>query len=83
MEHRREFIENCPYGKHIGKILDQQNGQERPQAQKPLFLGQEAEKHGKLVPNFEKFGKSVKDAPKKTCAEWIIHFSKRAREVPK
>ena len=37
VEHRREFIENCPYGKQIGKILDQQNKQKRPQAPKPIF----------------------------------------------
>ena len=38
-EYRRKFMENCPYGKQIGEILDLQNMQKRPQAQKPIFLG--------------------------------------------
>ena len=66
MEHRREFIENCQYGKQIGKILDIKNTQKRPQAQKPIFLGLESEKSGNQVPNFEIFEKYIKDAPKKT-----------------
>ena len=55
MEHRREFIENCPYGKQIGKILDQQNMQKRHQAPKPKFVGLESEKSENMVPNFEFF----------------------------
>ena len=43
-EYRREFVEHFPYGKQIGKFLDQQNLQKHPQAQKPIFLGQESEK---------------------------------------
>ena len=66
VEHRREFIENCPYGKQIGKFLDPKNMQKRPQAPKPIFLGLESEKSENLVQHFEKFGKYIKDAPKKT-----------------
>ena len=44
MEHRREFIEHLQYGKHIGEMLDIKNMQKRPQAPKPVFLGQESEK---------------------------------------
>ena len=43
-EYQREFVEHFPYGKQIGKILDQQNKQKRPRATKPIFLGQESEK---------------------------------------
>ena len=42
------------------------NMQKRPQARKPIFLGLESEKSGNMVPNFEKCGKCIKDAPKKT-----------------
>ena len=66
MEHRREFIENCQYCKQIGKFLDQQNTQKRPQAPKPIFLGLDSEKSEYQVPNVEKFEKYIKDAPKKT-----------------
>ena len=53
VEHQREFIENCQYGKQIGKILDLKNMQKRPQAQKPIFLGLESEKYENRIPNFE------------------------------
>ena len=43
-EYRREFVEHFPYGKHIGKILDQTNIQKRSQAPKQIFLGLEPEK---------------------------------------
>ena len=59
VEHRREFIENCQCGKQIGKMLDQQNKQKRPQARKPIFLGQESEKSENQVP-FLEFLKIVK-----------------------
>ena len=62
MEHQREFVEHFPYGKQIGKILDQQNMQKRPQAQKPIFLGLESEKSENWIPNFENFEKSMKFA---------------------
>ena len=66
MEHRREFIENCPYGKQIDEFLDIKNMQKHPQAPKPIFLGLESEKSENLVPHFEFFEKYIKDAPKKT-----------------
>ena len=61
----------------------QKTFKKRPQAKKPIFLGLESEKSENLVQHFEIFEKYIKDVPKKTCAEWIIHFSKRAHEVPK
>ena len=64
MEHRREFIENCQYGKQIGKILDLKNMQKRPQARKPIFLGLESGKSGNMIPNFDFFEKLMKFAHK-------------------
>ena len=52
-EYRREFVEQFPDGKQIGKILDIKNKQKRPQAPKPIFLGLESEKSENLVPNFD------------------------------
>ena len=66
VEHRREFIGNCQYGKQIGKFLDLANTQKRPQAPKPIFVGQASEKSGNQVPHFDFFKKYTKDAPKKT-----------------
>ena len=40
--------------------------QKRPRAPKPILLGQESGKSENMVPYFEKFGKSIKDAPNKT-----------------
>ena len=60
MEHRREFIENCQCGKHIGNILDLKNLQKRPQAPKPMFLGQESEKSENMLPTFENCEKYIK-----------------------
>ena len=54
----------------------------RPQAKKPIFLGQESEKSENMVPNL-KILKIYKRCSQKNCAEWIIHFSKRVRVVPK
>ena len=47
-------MEHFPYGKQIGKILDQKNRQKRPQAQEPICLGLESEKSENQVPHFEK-----------------------------
>ena len=66
MEHRREFIENCSYGKQIGKMLDRKNMQKRSQAQKPILLGLESGKSENMVHHFDFFRKYIKDAPKKT-----------------
>ena len=55
VEHRREFIENCQYGKQIGEMLDVENMQTRPQARKPIFLGLESEKPENQIPHFGKF----------------------------
>ena len=63
VEHRREFIENCPYGKQIGKFVDPKKCQKRPQAPKPVFLGQESEKKSEnWIPIFENFEKYMKFA---------------------
>ena len=43
-EYRREFVEHFPYGKQLGKFVDQQNMQKPPQTQKPILLGMESEK---------------------------------------
>ena len=66
VEHRRDFIENCQYGKQIDEFLNQQNCQKRPQAKKPIFLGLESEKTLKPGSKFWKFEKYEKDAPKNT-----------------
>ena len=55
MEHQREFLEHFPYGKQIGKFLDQQNMQKRPQAQKPIFLGLGYEKSENQIIFLENF----------------------------
>ena len=53
VEHQREFIENCQYGKQIGKMLVLRNTQKRPQAQKLIFLGLEAENSENHILNFD------------------------------
>ena len=63
VEHRREFIENSPYGKYFDEFLDHKNLQKRPQASKPNFLGLESEKSGNHIPIFENFEKYLKFAP--------------------
>ena len=55
--------------------------QQRPQALKPIFLGLESEKSENQIPHFEDL-KIYKRCSQTNCAEWIIHFSKRAHEVP-
>ena len=55
-------MEHFPYGKQIGKILDIQNMQKRPQAPKPIFLGLESEKSENVIPYFENFEKYLKFA---------------------
>ena len=62
VEHRREFIENCQYGKEIGEFLDHKNCQKRPQAQKPIFLGLESENCDNQIPKFENIEKYLKFA---------------------
>ena len=67
-------MEHFPYGKQIGKILDDiKNRQKRPQAQKPILLGLESEKSENMIIIFDALN---------FCAEWVIRFSKRAHEVP-
>ena len=55
-------MEHFPYGKQIGKLLDQKNTQKRPQAQKPIFLGLESEKSEHWIPHFEIFENYIKFA---------------------
>ena len=64
VEHQREFVEHFPYGKQIGKILDIQNMQKRPQAQKPIFFGLESGKSENKIPDFEMFEKYLQFAHK-------------------
>ena len=51
----REFVGHFQYGKQIGKFLDIQNSQKRPQATRPILLGLESEKSGNQVPILESF----------------------------
>ena len=81
-EYQRELIEHFKNGKEIRDFWTCRNVKKRPQAPKPILLGLGSEKYGNQVPNFEKNEKYIKDAPNKNCAEWVIRFSKRAREVP-
>ena len=37
VEHRREFIENCPYGKQIDDFVDMENMQKSRHAPKHIF----------------------------------------------
>ena len=48
-------MEYFPYGKHIGKLLDNKNMQKRPQAPKPILLGLESEKSENQIIFFESF----------------------------
>ena len=57
-----KLMENYPYGKQIGKILDIQNRQKRHRAPKHILLGLKSEKPGNQVPNFEIFEKHLKFA---------------------
>ena len=50
-------MEHFPYGKQIGKFVDQQNTQKRPQAPKPIFLALESEKSETQIITFEFFEK--------------------------
>ena len=52
-----------------------QNVKKRPQAPKPILLGLGSEKSGNQVPIFEKFEKSIKDAPKKTVLDGSSTFA--------
>ena len=72
-------MEYFQYGKQIGKFLDQQNWQKRPQGPEPIFLGLEYEKAGNLVPNFEKMKNIIKMLTKIMCR---MAVTKRAHEVP-
>ena len=88
MEHRREFIENCQYGKQIGNLLDIKNMQKRPQTQKPIFLGLESGKSENMVPIVENFEKYEKDAPKQTVQNGsytspneLVRFRNKAKPI--
>ena len=73
------FIENCQYGKQIGKHLDIENRQKRHRAPKPIFLGLESEKsEHQIIFLLKIYGIRSWNF----CAGWIIRFSKRAHEVP-
>ena len=56
--------------------------QKRPQAPKPIFLGQESEKSGNMVPNFENVVKYIKDAPKKTVQNGSYTFPNELTRFP-
>ena len=68
VEHQKEFVERFQYGKQIGEILDIQNKQKNPQAQKPILLGLKSEESGNQVPNLNTFEKYEK-CSRNFCAE--------------
>ena len=82
VEHRREFIGNCQYGKQINDFLDIKNCQKRPRAPKHIFLGLESEKSENMVPYFESFEKDVKDAPTKTVQNGSYTFPNELMRSP-
>ena len=49
-----KFIENCKYGKQIDDFLDMSKRPKTSTGPKTHVLGQEYEKSGNQVPNFEK-----------------------------
>ena len=79
---QNKFTENCQYGKQIGKILDLKNMQKHPQARKPVFLGLESEKSENMVPVFENFEKSEKDAHKKSLQNGSYAFPNELMRFP-
>ena len=54
-----KFIENCQYGKQIGKILEIQNTQKRRRAPKHIRLGLKSKKSGNQAPICEKTRKCL------------------------
>ena len=78
VEDQREFVEHLQIGKQIGKLLDMPK---RPQAQKHIFWVwnmKNLETRFQILKNM----KIYEICSRIFCAEWIIRFSKRAREVP-
>ena len=69
-------MEQFPYGKQIGKWLDQKNMQKRPQAQKPIFLGLESEKSENQIIILKKW-KYLKFTHKISVHNGSYAFSKR------
>ena len=67
-------MEHFPHGKQIGKFLDQQNQQKRPQAQKPIFLGLESEKSENMIPDFDFLEKYLKFAHEKSVLNGSYAF---------
>ena len=59
-----------------------QNVKKRPQAPKPILLGLGSEKSGNQVPNFEKFEKYIKDAPKQTVQDGSSTFANELMRFP-
>ena len=69
-------------------FLTFKNVKKRPQAPKPILLGLGSEKSGNQVPNFGKFEKYIKDAPKKTVqngsstfANELMRFRNEAKPI--
>ena len=87
-EYQSKLIENLKNGKEIHDFWTCKNVKKRPQAPKPILLGLESEKSGNQVPNFEKFEKYIKDAPKKTVldgsstfANELMRFRNKAKPI--
>ena len=66
-EYQRELIDKIQNGKDIRDLLDIPKRQKTSTGPKTHVLGQEYEKSGNQIPNFEIFENYIKDAPKKTC----------------
>ena len=59
------------------------NVKKRSQAPKHILLAPKSEKSGNLIPNFEKFEKYKKDAPKKTVQNGSSTFANELMRFPK
>ena len=83
VEHRREFMENCQYGKQIDEFLEQQNRQKRPQATKPILLGLKYEKSENQISNFEKVKNLLNVRPEFLCiiGHTLFKTSSRGSEM--
>ena len=81
-EYQSEFIEDFQYGKQIGEILDMPKRPKTSTGPKTHVLGLEYEKSGNQVPIFEKFEKSIKEAPKKTVQNGSSTFANELMRFP-
>ena len=62
--------------------MDTKKSQKRPQATKPILLGQESGESENMVPDFVKFETYIKDAPKKTVQNGSYAFPNELMRFP-